>query len=182
MALLKFRVKAIHGKLFWIFLACDNTVHPLFSNTVSIRSQKKVQIKWKPRGHTQPEDHPCDIPWDYNMVSIGRNRWHSYLPSFAWKCQRYKGYLVWSQKPGEKKHQRQGFFIFYFFGFKVSYLCLHPFLSPLKRTPHGLTRIMNLMFKVKVSEKNLRGEFYDGKQEIWPHGTLKKLSYIFATL
>lgn len=45
MTLPNLRVKTIHGKLFWIFLARDNTVHPLFSNIGSIRSQKKVQIK-----------------------------------------------------------------------------------------------------------------------------------------
>lgn len=71
MTLLNFRVKTIYKKLFRIFLACENTVQPLFS-----RGQKKVQIKWKPRGqdctHTQLNDHPCDIPWGYGMVFIGR--------------------------------------------------------------------------------------------------------------
>lgn len=56
----------IHGNLFWVFLAGENTVQPLFSNTLSVKGQKKVQIRLKPRErvctHTQPKDHPCDTP------------------------------------------------------------------------------------------------------------------------
>lgn len=37
---LNFRVKTIHRKLFRIFLACENTVQPLFSNIVSTESKE----------------------------------------------------------------------------------------------------------------------------------------------
>lgn len=40
----------------------------------------------------------------------------------------------------------------------------------------GVTKIVNLLSRVKMNEKQkyLSSEFCDGKQEIWPHGALKK--------
>lgn len=49
MPLLNSRVKTIHRKLFGVFLAGANTVQPLFSSALSIKGQKKAQIKLKPR-------------------------------------------------------------------------------------------------------------------------------------
>lgn len=60
-------------------------------------------------------------------------------------CQKYIGCLVWGQKACEKKHPRQGFF-----GIKMSYLCLHSFLSPLNKA----ARVGNQDSELGVQGKN----------------------------
>lgn len=112
-----------------------------------LRGQKKVQTKRKPEEqgctHTQPKAHPCDAPCGYGVVSAGR-MFTSVAHPFSQLClqvpERYVGSVVWGQKASEKKHQRQGLF-----GFKMSYLCVHLFLSLLKKTAHGLIKIVNLV-------------------------------------
>ena len=72
---------------------------------------------------------------------------------------------VW---PGVKSNVRRNIGDKAFFGFKMSYLCLHSFLSPLKKTTHGVTETVNLVSRVKMNEqkKYFSSEFCVGKQKI----------------